>query len=362
MRQSPLRSNVVNLVISETIDGLKEGSYCMFAYLLRRILILPVILFGLFTIVFFLAHVVPGDPAKALAGEGAGPEQIAQTAKRYGLDQPLWSQYLSFGKRMLSGDLGVSLHTWRPVLDDLADYFPATVELAVFAMLLAVIIGIAVGTISAVHQGGWLDAGITLTSVIGLTMPQFWLGMMLQIGLCVGAASLLPLGGRIDTWVNLHPVTGMYVLDSIITGNWQALGNALYHIILPGVTLALASVGLLARMTRTTLLERIKEDYIRTARAVGLPERKVIWAALRNALIPIVTMMGMQFAFLLGGTVVVESIFDWPGVGLYASQSALTMDYPAIIGITILFGIVRMVFNLIVDVSYFFIDPRIRQD
>lgn len=334
----------------------------MLAYLFRRVLILPVILFGLFTVVFLLAHVVPGNPAKALAGEGARPEQIAETAARYGLDKPLWSQYASCTWRLLNADLGVSLHTWRPVLDDLAAYFPATVELTVFAMLIAVVLGIGIGTLSAVRQGGWLDAGITLTSVVGITMPQFWLGIMLQIGLCVGVASLFPLGGRIDTWANLRPMTGMYVLDSILAGNWRALGNALHHIILPGATLALASIGLLARMTRTALLETIREDYIRTARAVGLPERKVIWAGLRNAMIPIVTMMGMQFAFLLGGTVVVEAIFDWPGVGLYAAQSALTLDYPAIIGITLLFGIVRMIFNLLVDVSYFFIDPRIRQE
>lgn len=333
----------------------------MLAYLLRRVLILPVILFGLFTVVFLLAHVVPGNPAKALAGEGASPGQIAEIAARYGLDKPLWSQYVSFARRVINGDLGVSLHTWRPVLDDLSDYFPATVELAVFSMFIAVVLGIGFGTFSAVRQGGWLDAGITLTSVVGITMPQFWLGMMLQISLCVGVASFFPLGGRIDTWVHLRPVTGMYVLDSVLTGNWRALGSALQHIILPGFTLSLASIGLLARMTRTALLEKIREDYIRTARAVGMPERMVIWAGLRNAMIPIVTMMGMQFAFLLGGTVVVEAIFDWPGVGLYAAQSALTLDYPAIIGITLLFGIVRMIFNLLVDASYFFIDPRIRQ-
>jgi len=332
------------------------------SYLVRRLLILPVILLGLFTIVFFLSHVVPGDPARAMAGEGAGPEQVAQTAKKFGLDKPLWVQYGLFLSKLVHGDLGLSIHTWRPVMSDLTAYFPATVELTVFAMIIAVLIGIAAGTVSATRRGGLVDATVTTFSVIGITMPQFWLGMILQIALCVGAVACFPIGGRIDTFAQLRPITGLYVLDSVLTGNWSAVGNSLHHIVLPGLTLAITSIGLFARITRVALLEKIREDYIRTARAVGFPEHRVTWKGLRNALIPIVTMMGMQFGFLLGGTVVVEAIFDWPGVGLYAAQAALTLDYPAIIGVTLLFGLIRMSFNLLVDLSYFIIDPRIRQE
>jgi len=172
---------------------------------------------------------------------------------------------------------------------------------------------------------------------------------------------LLPLGGRIDSGISFHPITGLYLVDTLLAGNWEGLVSCLKHIVLPALTLALTSLGLFARITRNTLLETLREDYIRTARAMGHSERKVIWLGLRNALIPIVTVMGMQFAFLLGGTVVVEAVFDWPGLGLYAATAALTMDYPAIIGVTLTFGVIRMVFNLLVDLSYFAIDPRIRQ-
>lgn len=330
------------------------------SYLIRRLLILPFILLGLVTFVFFLARVVPANPARALAGEGAGEEQVARIIAEFNLDKPLTVQYFAFLNDLVHGDLGVSVHTWRPVIEDLKTYFPATFELTLVAMFLAVIMGIILGITSAIARGTIWDALVTTFAVTGLAMPQFWLGIILQIGLAL-SLGLLPLGGRIDSSVALTPVTGLYLVDSVITGNWKALASCIRHIILPALTLALTSLGLFARITRNTLLETLREDYIRTARAMGHPERKVIWHGLRNALIPIVTVMGMQFAFLLGGTVVVEAVFDWPGLGLYAATAALTMDYPAIIGLTLIFGVIRMGFNLVVDVSYFIIDPRIKQ-
>lgn len=330
------------------------------SYLIRRLCILPFILLGLITFVFFLSRVVPANPARALAGEGAGEEQVARIIAEFNLDKPLIIQYYIFLRDLMHGDLGISVHTWRPVIEDLKAYFPATLELTTVAMILAVIIGIFFGITSAIARGTFGDALITTFSVTGLAMPQFWLGIMLQIGIAL-TLKLLPLGGRIDSGISFHPITGLYLIDSLFTGNWEALMSCLKHIILPALTLALTSLGLFARITRNTLLESLREDYIRTARAMGHPERKVIWHALRNALIPIITVMGMQFAFLLGGTVVVEAVFDWPGLGLYGAAAALTMDYPAIIGLTLTFGIVRMVFNLLVDMSYFVIDPRIRQ-
>lgn len=329
-------------------------------YLVRRISILPVILLGLFTIVFFLSRVVPADPARAMAGEGAGDEQVERIVKKFNLDKPLPVQYFLFLKDILRGDLGVSIHTWRPVVEDIKDYFPATLELTIVAMILAVMFGIVLGVLCAVYQGTLVDDLTTVSSVFGLAMPQFWLGIILQILLSLMLYGL-PLGGRIDPNIPFKEITGLYILDSIITGNWFALKSCLIHIILPAFTLAITSLGLFARITRASLLETLREDYVRTARAIGHLERSVVWRALRNALIPIVTVMGMQFGFLLGGTVVVETVFDWPGLGLYAAQSALTLDYPAIIGVTLLYGVIRMGFNLLTDLSYFVLDPRIRQ-
>jgi len=330
------------------------------SYLIRRLCILPLILLGLVTFVFFLSRVVPADPARALAGEGAGEEQVARIIAEFNLDKPLLTQYGLFLRDLIHGDLGISVHTRRPVVEDLRAYFPATFELTTVAMILAVVMGILLGIVAAVARGTFLDAFVTSFSVTGLAMPQFWLGIMLQIGIAL-SLKLLPLGGRIDSGISFHPITGLYLVDALLTGNWEGLVSCLKHIVLPALTLALTSLGLFARITRNTLLETLREDYIRTARAMGHSERKVIWLGLRNALIPIVTVMGMQFAFLLGGTVVVEAVFDWPGLGLYAATAALTMDYPAIIGVTLTFGVIRMVFNLLVDLSYFAIDPRIRQ-
>jgi len=330
------------------------------SYLIRRLCILPLILLGLVTFVFFLSRVVPADPARALAGEGAGEEQVARIIAEFNLDKPLLTQYRLFLRDLIHGDLGISVHTRRPVVEDLRAYFPATFELTTVAMILAVVMGILLGIAAAVARGTFLDAFVTSFSVTGLAMPQFWLGIMLQIGIAL-SLKLLPLGGRIDSGISFHPITGLYLVDTLLAGNWEGLVSCLKHIVLPALTLALTSLGLFARITRNTLLETLREDYIRTARAMGHSERKVIWLGLRNALIPIVTVMGMQFAFLLGGTVVVEAVFDWPGLGLYAATAALTMDYPAIIGLTLTFGVIRMVFNLLVDLSYFAIDPRIRQ-
>lgn len=332
----------------------------IWAYLLRRISVLPIILLGLYTIVFFLAHVLPANPARAMAGEGASEEIVQKIAAEYDLDKPLLTQYfLSLG-RILRGNFGKSIHTWRPVSEDLKDFFPATVELALVTMALSVGLGCMLGVFSAVYRGKPFDMLATGFSVFGLAMPQFWLGIILQIGLCL-ACGFMPLGGRVDSLVGLRSVTGLNLLDSVITGNWAALGSSLRHIILPAFTLGVTTLGLFSRLTRTSLLNTLQEDYVRTARAVGHKEAGVIWRAFRNAFIIIVTIMGMQFGFLLGGTVAVETVFDFPGLGLYAAQSALTADYPAIVALTLLFGVIRMVFNLLTDISYFILDPRIRQ-
>lgn len=329
-------------------------------YLIRRILLLPIILLGLYTIVFFLAHVVPADPARAMAGEGASDEIVARIAAEYDLDKPLGVQYLLGLRRILRGDFGQSIHTWRPVASDLRAFLPATIELATVSMILAVVLGCAMGALSAVYRGTVIDAMSTGFSVFWLAMPRFWLGIILQIALCVLFCNLMPLGGRVSMSAGLKSITGFNILDSILTGNLAALGSSLKHMVLPAFTLGITSLGLFSRMTRTGLLDTLQADYVRTIRAFGHPGRVVVWKAFRNVIIPVVTIMGMQFGFLLGGTVAVETVFDWPGLGLYAAQSALTADYPAIIALTLLYGVIRMVFNLVTDISYFFLDPRIR--
>ncbi len=333
----------------------------IWTYLLRRISVLPIILLGLYTIVFFLAHVLPADPARAMAGEGASNEIVQRIAAEYDLDKPLLTQFLLSLRRIFQGDFGQSIHTWRPVSEDLKNFFPATVELALVAMALSVGLGCLLGVFSAVYRGKPFDMLASGFSVFWLAMPQFWLGIILQIILCLVLFRLMPLGGRINSLLEFQSVTGLYILDSFIAGNWAALGSSLRHIILPAFTLGITTVGLFSRLTRTSLLNTLQEDYVRTARAVGHREAGVIWRAFRNAFITIVTIMGMQFGFLLGGTVAVETVFDFPGLGLYAAQSALTADYPAIMGLTLLFGVIRMLFNLLTDISYFVLDPRIRQ-
>jgi ABC-type dipeptide/oligopeptide/nickel transport system permease component len=329
-------------------------------YLVRRILILPLILLGLYTIVFFMAHVVPADPARAMAGEGATEETVARIAAEFGLDKSLTEQYVLGISRSLRGDFGRSIHTWRPVVQDLKDFFPATVELATVSMILAVVLGCTLGALSAIYRGSIIDILSTGFSVFWISMPHFWLGMLLQIVLCVLLNNFLPLGGRVSIAANLQRITGFNLLDSLLTGNLAALVSSMKHMILPAFTLGITSLGLFSRMTRTGLLNTLKEDYVRTIRAFGHPSRVVVWRAFRNVLIPVVTITGMQFGFLLGGTVAVETVFDWPGLGLYAAQSALTADYPSIIALTLLFGLIRMIFNLLTDISYFLLDPRIR--
>jgi len=331
----------------------------IWVYLARRLFLVPLILLGLFTIVFFFSRVIPADPARAMAGEGAGEEHVENIRHEFNLDKPLFIQYVLYLSDTMHGNLGVSLHTWRPVLEDIRDRVPATVELAVLGMILALLVGVFLGVLSAVYRGTLIDTFATAGSVFGLSMAQFWLALMLQILLCL-ILRVLPLGGRVDPGVGARFITGFYILDSILTRNWGMFVSSLRHIVLPSMTLGITSLGLFARITRTSLLEELRSGYVRTARAVGCSEKSVIWQALRNALIPIVTVMGMQFGFLLGGTVVVETVFDWPGIGLYAAQSSLTFDYPAIIGVTLLYGSIRIAFNLLTDISYVILDPRIR--
>ncbi len=335
------------------------------SYLLQRLgFVIPTLL-GVTVIVFVISHVIPGDPAQVIAGMYADAAQVQRLRQEFGLDRSLWAQYwISLRKLVLQGDLGTSLYTKRPVLSDLITYFPATVELTTFAMLLAVAVGVPLGVVSAWRTNQAADHATRFGALAGLSMPAFWLGLLLQIVLG-HAWGLLPTRGRVDSLVALdHPIrelTGVYLFDTLATGNWAAFRDVAAHLLLPGVVLALGPLGLIARMTRSSLLDVLREEYITTARGAGLPERRVIYRhALRNALIPTVTVVGSMYGFLLGGSFVVESVFDWPGVGLWGANAILNLDFPAIIGLTLLYSLMRIVSNIAVDLSYYFLDPQIK--
>jgi peptide/nickel transport system permease protein len=322
------------------------------------------VLLGILIITFLVSHVVPSDPARLWAGSRATKEQVEQTRVELGLDKPLHIQFLIYLSKLLQGDLGRSFYTRRPVAADLLDYFPATFELTTVAFILSIIIGIPLGVISAIKKDTVLDHAARIFCMSGVSMPVFWLGLMLQLLFC-STLHILPSSGRMDyfTYLNtpIQRITGMYLLDSLITGNWPAFLSAAKHIFLPAITLSYVSLVLISRITRSSMIEALQQEYIRTARAKGLPEKIVIYKhALKNALLPTTTLAGLTYGFMLGGSVLLESIYDWPGIGLYAMRSALIIDYPAIIGATLLFTIVYTTVNLIVDLLYAFIDPRIR--
>jgi len=329
--------------------------------LIRRTLLSTIALLGITILVFILSHVVPGDPARMAAGPQARAEQVESVRKEFGLDKPLPEQYLIYMKNLLHGNLGKSLQSRRPVLDDLQDYFPATLELTMAATFIAIVLGILIGIISAIQKDSWVDHLARIFSLTGVSMPIFWLGIILVI-IFYRQLGILPFGGRISPKISSPDnITGLYILDSILTGNWKALESSILYIILPAVTLAYNSLAVVSRMTRASLLETIHEDYIRTARGKGLSEKLVLWKhALRNALIPVITIIGLQFGGLLGGAFLVEIIFSWPGLGTYAMKAILFLDYNGIVGVTLLTGLTYMLVNLFVDVFYIIVDPRMR--
>ena len=332
----------------------------MVEYIAKRLLLLVVTMVGVLTLTFFLSHVVPGDPARLAAGVRAKPEQVQALRERLNLDRPILVQYGLYLSGVFHGDLGTSIRTRKPVMQDLLDYFPATVELTALAMLMCIVLGIPLGVLSAVKQESPVDHLSRVTSIAAVSMPPFWLGLLLQL-LFYRILGALPASGRLDPFLSPpHHATGLYVLDSLMSGNWAALGSSLAHVILPAVALAAGSLAVVTRMTRSSLLEVISQDYVRTARSKGVSERVVILKhALRNALMPIVTVIGLQIGVLLAGAVLTEVVFSWPGIGLYAVQSIVFVDFQSILGVTLVSALVYSIANLGVDLLYAVIDPRI---
>jgi peptide/nickel transport system permease protein len=332
------------------------------AYVARRIIGIAAVMIGVSVITFAISHVIPADPAAAALGDHATPDQIAAFRAEYHLDRPLPEQFVTYVGGILHGDLGKSIRTRRAVADDLVDSFPATLELSFAALLIALLVGIPAGIWSALYRGRLPDVIVRIAALAGGSLPVFWLGLIV-IGLFYYQLGWFPGGGRLDTFVPPPPPrTGLYVVDSLLALDMEALRSSLLHLVLPALTLGYFSTAVITRMTRSSMLEVLGQDYMRTARAKGLAERLIVVRhGLRNALIPTVTIIGLTFGSLLSGAVLTETIFSWPGLGRYATASAVSLDFPAVLGVTLLAAIVYPVANLAVDIAYYWLDPRIQR-
>jgi peptide/nickel transport system permease protein len=336
----------------------------MARFLARRLAGSALVLLGLSVVTFVLARVIPSNAAALYIGPRARPEDIARVTQQLGLDQPLPVQYLTYLRAVLSGDLGTSIGTKQPVLGELVGRLPASLELIAVAMLIAIPVGIGLGVLSARWQGRAPDFIVRIASIVGVSMPAFWLALLLQI-VFFRQLDLLPLTGRTDADLRfiapIVPVTGFYLVDSLLGGNLTAFIDAARHIVLPALTLAAYPVGLIARMTRSAMLEVLDQDYIRTARAFGLRDRLVVYRlGLRNAMPPVLTVIGLTLAYALTGTFFVEIVFNWPGLGTFAVRSLLNVDYPAVMGITLFGAAGYVLINLLVDLGQAWLDPRVR--
>jgi ABC-type dipeptide/oligopeptide/nickel transport system permease component len=336
----------------------------MLRFIYRRLLLLIPTLFGVITLVFAMIALSPGDPARVMLGERANKQAVEKLRKELGLDKPLIQQYAAYLKRVAVLDLGRSIKTGQNVTDEIKARYPATIELSLCAMLFAAALGILIGVASATRKNTWVDYTAMVGALTGVSMPIFWLGLVLMLIFSV-ALNLLPTGGRIDVRLYFQPITNFYLIDSLIylfrTGKAQYLGSVLRHLILPSIALGTIPLAIIARITRSSMLEVLKQDYIRTARAAGISERRVIFRyALRNALLPVVTVIGLQFGLLLSGAILTETIFAWPGVGKWIYNAIEARDYPAVQGGIIVVATTFVGINLLVDILYSVINPRIR--
>jgi dipeptide transport system permease protein len=333
----------------------------MFRFLIARLTMLVPTFLGITIVAFGFIRLIPGDPITVMVGErGIDPDRHAQMMAQYGFDKPVWEQYLIYFYNVLQGDLGESIVTRRPVIEEFFDRFPATMELSICAILLAIAIGLPAGIFAGVKRGSVLDHGVMAVSLTGFSMPIFWWGPLLII-LFSGVLGWTPVSGRISLLYFFEPVTGFMLIDSLLSDQAGAFASAAHHLVLPTVVLGTIPMAVIARQTRSAMLEVLGEDYVRTARAKGLPPRRVIGLhALRNALIPVVTVIGLQVGVLLAGAILTETIFSWPGIGKWMVDSIFRRDYPSVQGGLLLIALIVMLVNLLVDVMYGLINPRIR--
>ena len=311
-------------------------------------------------LVFVLLHAAPGDPASMLLGQENTAADLEQARRRWGLDQPILVQYFKFAAAAATGDLGKSFRFSRPVKEVIAERLPATIELAFFSILIALALAIPLGVWAGARPNSWIDNLGTSFGLFGISMPNFWLGIMLIL-VCAGSFHILPSGGRSTYGVAGAAQTGFYFLDSLLERNWPALKDALLHVLLPALALGANMVGILMRVTRSSVLDADTEEYVVTARAKGLGERAVLWRhVFSNALIPIVTVAGLELGTLLSGSIIVETVFAWPGIGSLLITGVTSRDYPLVTGVVIMYTVAFVVINLIIDALYAVIDPRIR--
>lgn len=309
---------------------------------------------------FFLVRAIPGNPAQIMLGQQASQEQVQQLTENMGLDKPIFVQYGLFLKDAVRGDLGDSTLTGRPVTTELLVRFPATLELVAFAMLIAILVGVPVGVISAVRQYSLLDKTTSVLALTGISMPIFWLAMILVVIFGVNL-ELLPFPGRLDPTTGITAITGLVLVDSLLTLNFAGFWDGLLHLIMPALALATIPMAVIMRMTRSSMLEVMNEDYVRTARAKGVvPWRVVFKHALRNAMLPTITVIGLQTGLLMGGAIITETIFSWPGIGLYTYNSISSRDYASIQGVVLYAALLFVLINLLVDILYAILDPRVR--
>lgn len=332
-------------------------------YIAERIAQMLLILLGVLMLTFVLSRVLPGSPVEMMLGHRPSPEQIALARAELGLDKPMPLQFVAYLKDLAQGDLGTSLRTGRPVTSDLFNRFGATFELTTLALFLVILIGIPLGILSAVRQNTWSDHIVRSGSVAGMALPIFLIAMLLQM-FFYGQLDWLPLQGRIDAEIPLDfpfpQHTGLYLIDTLLAGQWTAFRSALTHLALPVLTLATASMAVVTRITRNTMVEVLQQDHIRTMRAYGISDRKLYFKyGLKATLIPLMTVIGLAYGYMLGGAVVVEFIFDWPGLGGYVVGGITRGDFPAVMGVTLLLSVIYLSLNLIIDLLYHLVDPRL---
>ncbi|AZI44953.1 ABC transporter permease (plasmid) [Deinococcus psychrotolerans] len=335
----------------------------MLTYLLRRLLLIPLIVLAISLVTFILVHLVPGDPASLYFGGQAVSEEALQNVRRqWGLDLPLPVQYLYYLGGVVRGNLGVATHTGQSVLSDIAARLPATVELTLIGMLLAVLIGIPLAVVAATRRNGWIDHTVRTLSLITLGVPTFWAGIVIIYLFNFVWRLLPPAVGRLP--IDATPptdITGLYLLDSLLTGNFSTFAATAFQLVAPALTVALGVIAVIIRMLRSSMVEQINQDYVRTARAKGLTSRQVMFKhALRNAIIPTITVVGIQLGYLLSGNALVETVFSWPGIGLYFIDSIQSLDYAAVLGVSMIAALIFALVNLGVDLLYAAIDPRIQ--
>ncbi len=335
-----------------------------FSFILRRLILMIIVLVGVGCIVFVVSRVIPADPVGAILGGNAPVEVVDRMRAQLGYDRPIAVQFLDFIQGAIRLDFGVSLRTNRPVMTDIMEYFPVTMELAIVAIFISIFTGVVLGVLSAVYRNRWIDQFSRVFSIFGVSMPVFWTGLMLIL-VFYGILGWLPGAGQYDWMIELDnpltQITGMRLLDSLLQGNWHAFWDAFRHIILPAIVLGLTATAIIARITRASMLDVLKQDYIRTAKAKGLKKRVVILRhALRNSLIPTVTVIGLTFGSLLEGAVLTETVFSRQGLGRYITNGLLGLDYPAVTGGTLYIALIYCLANLIVDIVYAILDPRMR--